>query len=291
MNSACSASAGDVGANLVKAARQSNENIGDICITAPVRNAEAVAAARVLSRLLSEQLVINKVSTTLRDTVRGEDDSRPRLVILAKDSLDDPCVAASLVAAYRSQQPVLGVLPEGLGFRFIGQADLHKSIRRSRSLEKQASGLSPDVNGTARRKSDHGTAARISTEIIHELDAVLPGVNTEEFAKAMFACFAVIALPLSCASGSKQLLQTQVWEIYARLRNIGSMRKAAEDWSQLLIEQEAESPLTPGSERLSAESMSLGEYSSRKVESAIDKYIHLDEISNELPPASPTISL
>ena len=156
---------------------------------------------------------------------------RARLVILAKDSLRDPAVVAGIVAAYRTKRPVLGVLPEGLGFRFIGQADLAKSVR---STSKGSS--TPDTSASPAALKFES----ISEETLEEVNKVLPGVTMEEFAKAMFACFAVIALPLSCRSGSKRLLQIQVGEIHARLMTVRSMTEAAEDWSREVNRDEPE---------------------------------------------------
>ena len=222
-------------------ASESNDRLGDICITAPRNNAEAVAAARVLSRLLSEQLVINKVCDTLDEAVRGDVDPRPRLVILAKGCLSDPAVAASITSGYRSKKPVLGVLAEGLGFRFIGHADLFKTIA-GKMHGRPLSGAGADS---------------LSVETLAEVTTTLPGVTVEEFGKAIYACFSAIALPLSCGSGSKQLLQSQVSEIHARLRSIASSlqdtkhqtsQNFAELWTKAVSRHDTLSPKSPGTE-------------------------------------------
>jgi len=222
-------------------ASESNDRLGDICITAPRNNAEAVAAARVLSRLLSEQLVINKVCDTLDEAVRGDVDPRPRLVILARGCLLDPAVAASIASGYRSKKPVLGVLAEGLGFRFIGHADLFKAIA-GKMHGRPLSGAGADS---------------LSVETLAEVTTTLPGVTVEEFGKAIYACFSAIALPLSCGSGSKQLLQSQVSEIHARLRSIASSlqdtehqtsQNFAELWTKAVSRHDTLSPKSPGTE-------------------------------------------
>jgi hypothetical protein len=115
------------------------------------------------------------------------------LVVLTSFFFDDAATLALIVVAHRKSMGVLGVTVENFGYEFLSEEERAKRLGR----------------------------------VLMRVQAHIANVELKELIQAVTAMMAVIALPLSPASGSKRLIEAQVDGILLRLT--GLMQLAPND--------------------------------------------------------------
>jgi len=119
-------------------------------------------------------------------SMRGTDGGVNVLVVLTSNFFDDAATLALITLACRTGAAVLGVTVESFGYEFLEENERAKKIRT----------------------------------VMHRVQAHIPNVQADEVIEAVSKMCQVIALPLSPATGSKQLIEAQVDGILQRLKTV-----------------------------------------------------------------------